>query len=730
MLIQLQATDLQLQEAVVLAGENPAHRIIQKVVANRKLNQPKYYDQYQCETYNKINFSFLPNQSEQVEWDKKTALKGKGGKFRQRQDTLGQIYGKFAEKRHLMVMETITEKHYIAPNNHHETVLMNQVSGIKNPSFVALAKDAQPFSFYDTHLKIIENSFLNPISKGSTNAYFFELKDSLYQAQDTVFIIAFQPKKGKTFEALKGLLYINTKQFAIQNVIASPADTSLTQIKIEQKYSYHPSAKKWFPEQLNFEWVMPKYPTPLVGLKIVGKSYLSKVKFKTDLHKKEFTAEKYVLDKNAHQHGDSTWQKSRYEELDKKEQETYIWWDTMPAAKKIGRIINASQALASGVYTMGKIDFDLQRLLRFNAYENTRIGLGLHTNKDWSQIIQIGGFIGYGTRDKAWKYGADIRLDINEKRDFFLFLNWLKDTRVPGIPQYPQFANNEYTLFDNGLYNFNMDGYDELGLRMGHTFFKNTNVQIGLSEQKWTINNGYYFSTGTKPFYESIDYTELSLGIRYAPNEQYIRFGNKKIPNPSQAPIFQFQWNKGIDLFNQDHANYNQFLFAIEHAFPIRRLGEMSYRIEAGWSSTDISLHKLFIPNGLGNGIQLFDFENTFQTMQVYEFLSDRFVYLFWEHNFGTISKKNKLIQPEIAIMQNIAYGTLKHPEYHYNTSFSTLEKGFFESGIALNNIVRVNYFNFAYIGLGWASYLRYGKNSSEIFEQNLAHRITINLDF
>ena len=57
----MQSSTFNLTEAVVVAGENPAHRIIKKVVKNRDQNNPEKMQSFQCITYNKVVIDFLPN---------------------------------------------------------------------------------------------------------------------------------------------------------------------------------------------------------------------------------------------------------------------------------------------------------------------------------------------------------------------------------------------------------------------------------------------------------------------------------------------------------------------------------------------------------------------------------------------------------------------------------------------------------------------------------------------
>ena len=62
LLIQLKSSTTELRETIVIAGENPAHRIIRKVVANRDLHHPEKIAAFQCQTYNKVTFEFIPNE--------------------------------------------------------------------------------------------------------------------------------------------------------------------------------------------------------------------------------------------------------------------------------------------------------------------------------------------------------------------------------------------------------------------------------------------------------------------------------------------------------------------------------------------------------------------------------------------------------------------------------------------------------------------------------------------
>src|SRR5690606_4017632 len=93
--------------------------------------------------------------------------------------------------------------------------------------------------------------YFNPIALGGVKRYFFLIEDTTIVGTDTTFMISFRPRPGVTTEALQGKLYINTNGFAIEKVIAEPANESEIDfyVKIIQEYKLI-EGKKWFPVDL------------------------------------------------------------------------------------------------------------------------------------------------------------------------------------------------------------------------------------------------------------------------------------------------------------------------------------------------------------------------------------------------------------------------------------------------------------------------------------------------
>jgi len=225
---------------------------------------------------------------------------------------------------------------------------------------------------------------------------------------------------------------------------------------------------------------------------------------------------------------------------------------------------------------------------------------------------------------------------------------------------------------------------------------------------------------------------EFHLGIRYAYNEKFVRLFGQRLNNQSNFPIVELQYIKGLDDFWNGEWAYDKFLFSVNHTFRRKALGKTKYRLEAGYINKVVPYSKLFTSFGLGAGYRGFGLGITqgFQTMKINEFLSDRFVHLFFKQDFGTLLLKSKKFKPNIVLEHNLAFGSLQRSEIHQNLEFKTLEKGFFEAGLVLENLIKVKYFNMYYIGLGAGMYYRYGPYQNELFKDNVAWGLKISISY
>ena len=720
--VELQPTAYAFEEVVVRAGENPAERIIKKAVKNRKINHPENLDAYKCQTYNKMAFSFVPNEKKyaQVIAKKDTSKE----RIKKQHQKIQKFFAN-TQKHHLLLIESVTERQFQAPGKYSEEILHNRVSGLKEAPFAALANAIQPFSFYEEYLDILDRAFLNPISKGSTKKYFFHLEDTLIKQTDTIFIISFHPRKGKKFESLKGFIYINTNKYAIQNVVAEPSDTSFINVRIEQQYQLIDN-QQWFPEQLNFVLEAKKYPAAYIGMEVYGRSYVQNVQINPEVDTKLLQRnESYTFREKAHHRNDSIWQLYRHENLSIKESNTYVKIDSLGIVKKFDKRLRQLEALASGRINFGLFDLSIPKIISFNSFESVRLGIGLYTSPQLSKSFELGGYAGYGFKDKAWKYGGSLNLNLHSNKDIKLLFSYRKDLREPAVAWFP--INDQ--LFSRRLFANRMDRWEEQKVQLTGQFLPYFWSNITLSHNDWSPDYGYRFQTDTENP-QNFKFTEFEFHLRYAYRQRFVRFLGLKIPESTSFPVVELGYIRGFGKLLEGAYPYNKIITALEQSFRTRHIGETHYRIEAGWVDRKLPFAKLFTSSGYGRDFQFLTIGNSFQTMDQYEFVSDRFVHFFFRHNFGTILIRSKKFRPEIAIEHNVGFGQLRNREAHQGIDFKTMERGYFEGGLVAENLLLLNYFNFAYIGLGAGVYYRYGPYALPKKSDNVAFRMSLSFTY
>jgi len=719
--VELIPTAYDIETIEIIAGENPAHRIIKKAVANKKLNDHEKMPAYQCLTYNKMNMGFIPKTAE---LDSVYAVRDTSKeRVKKAYQQLKQVHKNF-EQQDLMLIESVSKRKFKYPKDIQEEILHNKVSGFKELPLATLATDAQPFSFYEEQLFILEKAYLNPISKGSTKKYFFQIQDTLYQGQDSIYILSFQPKKGKNFEGLKGVIYIHTNQYAIKNVIAEPYDKGVFTFKIEQQYQWV-AGEHWFPEQLNFEFFWEEMANNYMSFQGTGKTYIKEVNLHPNFSKKTFRkGEGIVFEEKALETPDSIWESQRIDTLTQREIKTYEVMDSLGIAFKLDKRVRQLTTLTEGKVSLGPVDWVFRNSLAFNRYEKVRLGVGLSTNEQLSEKAELGGYYAYGFGDKEWKYGVHANWYFDRYRLHRLELQYQKDIAVPALLDY-QLSDNIFTaqLFSEFI--------DKVEYK-GATFYSrplkylDTSVSFGQSQTQPT----YAYKFGKEGISTNQIYTELGVNIRYAYNEKFSRFLGYNVFQDTSFPIIELNYTKGFQHLWEGQYDYSKLLLSFEHSFLTRFFGETHYRIEAGYIHQDVPFSRLFAAPAFGNSLSVQILSNSFRTMEVYEFLSDRFIHFYFRQDFGSLLFKTKNFHPKIAIEHNLAYGSLSSPTIHQDIDFKTLEKGFFEVGLVLNDLIRLNYFDLFYLGFGVSGFYRYGPYALEKFKDNRRIQVTVTTSF
>ena len=709
----LNETSVLLQDIDVFPGENPAHRIIRKVVENRDRHNPRKWDSYQYNSYNKLVFSAL---------DDKGFLDSLPDTLKTRQDSALHRFKKIIDQQDLFLVESVSLKSFLKPEKEKETILASRVSGLEDPSFFTLATQLQSLTFYNDYVSLLEKDFLSPVSPNSWNRYFFLLTDTLLTAEnDTLFTIQFRPQKNKYFWGLKGVMTIHTDGYAIQSVRAEDANkpTDILRIKIEQRYEKLAGEGRWFPKELNSEIVYNKFNiTPVAGysflLKGSGKTYLFNQKVNPGLDKKDFRGANLEVSEKAPTRDAAYWAHYRPISPDKRDSVTYHVIDSIGRAENLDQKTKMILALFENKLDLGKLNLRLQHLVDYNHYEGMQLGFGLETNEKLSPVFQLGGYWRYGFEDRKHKFGADAAVRLNQKTESKVFIDVKRDRQEIGelffLEQPRVFSSEEYRRL---LYT-DMFSIQSVSIAADHRWSKFLKTRLLYNRTK------YFEPMSLFPTLVPVGvFTLNKIGIkmRLSFGEQFFDNGQKIVSTGSRYPFVFINYETGFDRsgFN----DYRSFELKVRDSFRMRNIGTShltllsAVRDEMGFGNLFVS------PPAAADHLLSIYAENSFATMPMNQFFANRMAAVFWRHDLETLLYKTPKFKPRVSLALNACWGDTKQ-DY---PNFRSPEKGYYEGGLLVRKLIKQQI-----IALGFGAFYRFGPYRTNNFDQDTAFKFTVDI--
>ncbi len=708
-----------LQEAVVIAGENPAHRIIRLALKNRERHDPEKLPGYQYEAFVKMTLRRLPNHEEwarrQEQRQRQTQSESPEGR--------DKAQAKLFDSLHLFLMETLSAHAYQQPQKRREEVLRHRSSGFQEPWFVGVALQLQPFSFYRDELPLLEKRYLNPISPGSTGRYRFRLENTFYEGADSIFVISFQPLPNTAFAGLKGVLHIHSAGYAIQHLIAESAEEEQIRFRIDQKYS-RVGEGQWFPAQLSLLVEAEKYPDPAFGTRLNARTWIDSVRIDPAFPRSFFSAKERYLTSADINRPDSLLAQARRENVSFTDSLTYAFWDSLGAAVKLDDKLRLLESVAEGALPLGKIDWMYMDLLRYSEFEGFAPGLGLRSGRSLSPYFQLYGYAGYAIRARQWKYAGQLAFFPRPAdRSLSLGINYRNDFVEPAI--FDLTLQNQ--LINRRFFAQRMDLQQSIEAFFAVQPARSLQLRAALRQQQHRPQFEYQFlPTGDGLPLTAFTFAEAELYLRYAYGLQSFRFLGTELEQRSDRPILHLRAAKGWDGWLGGKHDYLRLQSALEYTLRHHRWGALRLAAEAGWCSPEVPYAKLFTPIGTGAGWNALSLATAFEAMQPYEFVADRSLHLYVEHAFHRLARQSELFQPQPSLIHRMGWGSLRNPQQHGPDTWRSMEQGYWESGLAINSLLRFNYLNVGYIGLGIKALYRYGPYRLPRFEDNLAVRATV----
>lgn len=700
------------EEVVVVAGENPAHRIMRQVIDRRKINHPVKNDAFTYNNYSKFKLDLNPEALTEI--PDTTA-----------DSNLISMREVFT-KQHLFMMESTSKRTFIPPYRDKEEILAYKVSGISDPMFSTFANSLQSFHFYENQFSLLGNQYVNPIARGGIDRYLFILEDTTIVNQDTTFTIFYRPRLGKVFKGMTGHLYINTNGYAIEKVIAEPyQDSTGITLRIVQEYSLV-DGTKWFPSKLTTEldFKSLELDPNLKSAYFIGRgsSYIEDVKINPEIEKKGFN-DNIVIEtaEGAGELEETEWEKYRKYAITDKEKETYRVVDSIGDAMNFDRLLNVFKILTEGKVPMGKyINLDLKRVLKYRQYEGWRLGAGLETSEQLMKSVQLGGYFGWGSRDKEWKYGGHATIHVNKRRGIRFDLSYHQDLLERGGYLFhdhsPLFSDDTYRQF----FIREMDRQ-----RLGQLIFSwdiKSNIElklIGNYQRVWFTQGYNYTKLNTNEF----DAAESGIELTWNILEKSMLIGSRKVSLGRKYPQIRIKAVRGWKGIAESDLDYLRLNAEISQVARVGTIGKFHWKMAGAKVIGDVPLTLAHNGNGT-NQFWNVTVPNTFETMMAGTFYTTDQVSLFTRFTFRAIKTKAKWNEPRFGLHHAVGFGQFVNREDHQWT-FETMDKGYYEAGFLFDGML-IN--NFTSLGLG--AFYRYGYYASADWKQNIVPKLVVSVAF
>jgi hypothetical protein len=271
-----------------------------------------------------------------------------------------------------------------------------------------------------------------------------------------------------------------------------------------------------------------------------------------------------------------------------------------------------------------------------------------------------------------------------------------------------------------------MDRIDEQRVAFTSRFLRSFKINLSLANQKYNLLSGFYYKNlANNDTIKTFNQALFTAALRFAPGEKFTETPRVIIPSNLDFPVLWVKYIKGLDIMNGGFV-FDKVEVRIDKTYRWKILGKSTISVDAGrvFGNVPISLMYFGRANYLGSFTP--DAAHSFSAMRMNEFISDRFVNIFFKHDFGKILwiTGSKKFQPEFAIVNNISFGdisanSLRVVPATFKAKVPT--KGYYETGIYANKLISNGYFAF-----GFGAYYRYNAYRYKSFKDNLAYKFTV----
>ncbi len=701
--VKLSPTVTKMETIKVTPGKNPAHAILDSVMAYKYRNDPARKDSYQYTTYTKMDLS-LANKEK---FRNKKLQKNFGFVF-EHLDTsavTGRVYLP------VMITESTSDYYYRKrPQLEREIIKASRISGIEDYNFAqftgALHVD---INIYDNYINLFGVNVPSPLCEHGRAFYEYTLMDRFDMNGRPTYLIYFEPKNlgSPVFE---GEINIDAADWALRSAkmkLAKDINVNwLRSLYIENENAIVADGSTWFKKQ---DKIMAD-----LSLTMSDSSKLISFMGQREINYSDIKVNKEIPEEIISQrtnmavtpevlkNDEQYWAAVRPYQLSEREKNIYAMVDSVKNVPMFATIYDIINTFVVGYQKAGPVEVgSIYKVFSFNKLEGARFQLGVRTNADFSRKIRIGGYGAYGVKDKKFKGGGDIELMFNQQPTSKLTISGSHDVLQLSAGRDLFATGNLFSsVFARGETEklVMMDKFSIKHEQEWTPGFENT---LAL---EWRDLSPSKYVPFTKPDGSSMPHirsSEIMLNTRISKNEVVHHKPFKKVRMDSKYPVLNIELAAGLkDVLDSDYEYYRTTL-NVDYKFNIPPLGR---------SHIDVTAGKVFgrVPYPLlkmheGNATYFYD-RSAFSCMDFYEFASDTWASVMYEHHFrgfflSRIPLLKKLKWREVFIYKML-WGTLSDKNdgsganhaaiLDFPEGMTSVSKPYIEMGAGIENIFRI----------------------------------------
>ncbi len=706
-----------LNEVMVFSGKrskknNPAIDILRKIWERRRKNGLKMFDQYSYQKYEKVEFDMNTIDSAFM---KSKMFKGMEFVFK-KVDT-----SKITGKTYLPIF--INESLYEVYGDNKlkkdkEVLVANKNSGFGDGDGVnTFIKDLyNDYNIYDNYLNFFDKSFTSPLSKTGIDVYSYVLRDSAFIENKWCYNIVFYPRR-KNELTFKGNFWVNDSTYAIKNISMSASKSAninwVKEIYIEQDFEVvNDSVFLLTRDHMMSDFALNKKES---SKGIYGKrtSLYRNHKFNEPKPEKFYKEEINFIDNAVYKKSDEFWSENRFEKLNKDEAGVYKMLDTLKTVKKFNQYYNMASILGSGYVEFKNFDYGpIFSTFGYNVVEGVRVRVGGRTYFGPNDTWRIQGFTAYGFSDNKFKYGISGKWMVDKKNRVILSGGNRRDIEQIGASLTTtndvlgrSFASA--SLFSSGS-NGKLTNINLSSLAIEIEPVKNLIFQTGFSyrtlESASNLFSLDYYTDNTFTTTKSdVKQSEINLQIEYTPNKKTTGYGVERRNIDQPFSRFFINYNQGLKGVLNSDFDYKKIQLYYKQPIVIGAVGRTNITMELGKTYGKVPLGLMSVIPG---NQTYFIIGNTFSNLNFYEFVSDQYATLVWEHNFSgkifaRVPMLRKLNLREIIGVRSV-FGSVSDQNSALNASGLTYKAPttpYWEYSAGIGNIFKVFRIDFGWRG-------------------------------